>query len=231
MASDGAITMGAQSPRKTNVTQSADTRRLQGGFLIAFEGVDGSGKTTQARRVTNLLDASGYDAVYLREPSDGPLGQRIRSIMVAGRDKVTPEEEFRLFLDDRADDVKTNINPALRRGAVVCIDRYYISSMAYQGALGLDPQLIRDENEMIAPVPDLVLYFRLDVEAAGARITAARSAGQNLFEARAYQEAVAAQFEAMDFPGMVALDASAPPDDLTEEIMEIIRPMLTARTL
>jgi dTMP kinase len=231
MASDGAITRGALSPRKTNVTQTADTRRLQGGFLIAFEGVDGSGKTTQARRVTNLLDASGYDAVYLREPSDGPVGQHIRSIMVAGRDKVTPDEEFRLFLDDRTDDVKTNINPALRRGAVVCIDRYYISSMAYQGALGLDPQFIRSENEKIAPLPDLVLYFRLDVEAAGARITAARTAGQNLFEARAYQEAVATQFETMNFPGMVALDASAPPDVLTEEIMTIIRPLLTERTL
>ena len=213
------------------MTQTADTRRLQGGFLIAFEGVDGSGKTTQARRVTNLLDASGYDAVYLREPSDGPVGQRIRSIMVAGRDKVTPEEEFRLFLDDRADDVKSNIAPALRRGAVVCIDRYYISSMAYQGALGLDPEFIRNENEKIAPVPDLVLYFRLDVETAAARITAARTGGQNLFEARAYQEAVAVQFEKMKFPGMVALDAAAPPDELTDQIMETIRPLLTERVL
>lgn len=211
------------------MTLTADTRRVPGGLLIAFEGVDGSGKTTQARRVCALLDQAGYDAVYLREPSDGPVGRRIRELMVAGRDKVTPEEEFRLFLEDRADDVRTNIAPALARGAVVCIDRYYISSMAYQGALGLDPDFIRAENEKIAPRPHLILHFRLPVEAAVQRIVAARSGGQNLFEARAYQEAVAAQFEAMTMPGMVALDATLPEDELTGAAMRVVLDAIAVR--
>lgn len=199
--------------------QMAD-RRLSQGLLIAFEGIDGSGKTTQAKDVSRELEAMGFEALYLREPTDGPFGRRLRELMVAGREAVEPMEEFRLFLADREEDVRLNIAPALKRGAIVCLDRYYISSMAYQGALGLDPEFIRTENEKIAPVPDLILYFEIPVEEGLKRIRASRAQGQNLFELQHYQERVCEMFAQMDFPQLVKVDARAPLEELHREVME-----------
>ena len=96
------------------------------GVLIAFEGIDGSGKSTQARRVAEALRAEGREVTLLREPGDSEFGRELRRIFVEGRD-VTPEEEMRLFLEDRRIDVRDNIAPALARGAIVIMDRYYLS--------------------------------------------------------------------------------------------------------
>src|SRR5690606_18005812 len=125
-----------------------------GGRLIAFEGIDGSGKTTMARRIAATLSEAGYNAIYLCEPTNGPYGRQLRELFVspAPRD---PAKEFELFLKDRQEDVHQNIQPVLDAGGIVCIDRYYISSMAYQGALGIDPAVIQRENEAFAPAPDL----------------------------------------------------------------------------
>ena len=192
------------------------------GLLIAFEGIDGAGKSTQASAVSEKLNALGYDSIYLREPTHGPYGMRLRQLMIAGRDSVSPEEEFRLFLADRQEDVELNIAPALSRGAIVCVDRYYISSMAYQGALGLDPEYIRRENEKIAPRPNLVLYFWLPVEEAVGRIRKSRRGGQNLFEVEAYQRRVSQVFDSITNPPLVRLDATTEPKSLTDQATELI---------
>jgi dTMP kinase len=214
----------------TDITnQAKPTKRIPGGMLIAFEGVDGSGKTTQARAARDFLAASGYEGLYLREPTDGPVGRRIRELMVAGRDAVAPMDEFRLFLDDRTQDVRENIAPALARGAVICLDRYYISSMAYQGALGLDPEFIRAENEKIAPRPDLILLYRIPVEQSLARIAASRSAGHNLFERHNYQQRVHEIFEAMRLPNLVRIDAARPVEMVIEGTMSEIKARLAAK--
>jgi dTMP kinase len=197
--------------------------------LIAFEGIDGAGKTTQAVAACEKLRETGYDAIYLREPTDGPHGTRLRQLMVSGRESIKPMEEFGLFLADREDDVKRNIRPALDRGSVICIDRYYISSIAYQGALGIDPVFIRTENEKIAPVPDLILYFRIPVKDCVGRIVASRKGGQNLFERSSYQARVFEQFEAMDFPQMARLDAMQPVEALHKEVMRAITTAVARR--
>ena len=197
-------------------------RTVPGGLLVAFEGTDGAGKTTQAFAARDALVAQGYDAVYLREPTDGPIGRKLRAVMVAGRESVTPLEEFELFRDDREENVRLRVRPALERGAIVLIDRYYISSMAYQGALGLDSEFIRVENEKIAPRPDLTLLFRVPVDVGIERIRASRADGQNLFELRHYQERVHAIFEAMQFPGMVRCDACQAPEQLHAVVMSEI---------
>jgi dTMP kinase len=200
----------------------AHLRPVPGGLLVAFEGTDGAGKTTQAFLARDALAALGYDALYLREPTDGPIGQKLRAVMVAGRDSITPMEEFGLFRDDREENVRLRVRPAMERGAIVIIDRYYISSMAYQGALGLDPEFIRVENEKIAPRPDLTLLFRVPVDVGIQRIRASRASGQNLFELQHYQERVHAIFEAMDFPGMVRCDACQPVEQLHAVVMSEI---------
>lgn len=178
------------------------------GTLIALEGIDGSGKSTQARLLANWLGRRGCHVCSLREPTHGPHGMRLRQLMAADRQSVTPQQEFQLFLDDRREDVEKNIQPALDRGEVVIMDRYYLSSIAYQGALGLDPAEIRRANEDFAPKPDLIIIFALPVAEALRRIRASRPGGENLFEREEYLERVLANFNALQDPTIRAVDAS-----------------------
>jgi len=198
------------------------------GLLVAFEGVDGAGKTTQAKEACGYLQSLGHQAVYLREPTDGPIGRKLREMMVSNTNRDTMEE-FRLFLADREEDVRLNIQPVLESGGVVCIDRYYISSMAYQGALGLDPEFIRSENEKIAPRPDLILLFELPLDESLRRIAASRPEGHNLFEVREYQEKVQRIFREMNLPGIVRVDASRSFEAVQEEVRGLILTALTKK--
>lgn len=179
---------------------------IDGGFLVAFEGIDGTGKTTIARKITERLQETGFVAEYLSEPTDGPFGRQLREIMTSVETR-DPQMEFELFILDRQDDVEHNIRPVLQAGGIVCIDRYYVSSMAYQGALGLDPAMIREENEKFAPVPDLILRFDVPVDVALERISRTRPEGANQFEKREYLEKVKALFEEMNFSQMVTVSS------------------------
>jgi dTMP kinase len=208
---------------------SSPLKSIDGGLLVAFEGIDGAGKTTQALMARDALIARGFDALYLREPTDGQHGHRLREIMIAGRENVSPLEEFQLFRDDREEDVRLNISPALQRGAIICIDRYYISSMAYQGALGLYPEFIRIENEKIAPRPHAVLYFWIPVGESIARIQAGRSEGQNHFELQAYQQRVYEIFEKMKEPPLTRIDARNDPQSVHTDVMTIIDRLIADR--
>src|SRR5688572_15418123 len=105
------------------------------GRLIALEGLDGCGKTTQAARIAEALHARGRDIVQTREPSEGPMGRKIRELARAG-ERVPAERELQLFTDDRRDHVAQVIEPALAAGRWVITDRYYLSTVAYQGARG-----------------------------------------------------------------------------------------------
>lgn len=220
------------------MTGTRQKRTVPGGALIAFEGVDGAGKSTQARLALDHLTSLGYDALLLREPSDGPVGRKLRAVMTGQGERPTPHEEFRLFLEDRQDDVRRNIQPALDRGAVVLIDRYYISSMAYQGARGLDPATIRHENEKIAPRPHLTLLFEIPLEQSLARIEArsAGDSGSNPFELQAYQSRVHAlftshpEFDPAHFPGLVQINAKRGIEELQTEVLRLIVSALQERS-
>ena len=107
---------------------------LPNGLLIALEGIDGTGKTTQLKMLAEVLLSLGYDVVATREPTDGRYGQRIRQVL-RDRSSMTPQEELELFLLDRKEHVTTIINPGLAAGKIVLTDRYYLSTVAYQGAL------------------------------------------------------------------------------------------------
>lgn len=170
--------------------------------------------------VTGLCDA-GYNAVYLCEPTTGPYGRQLRQLLVSEGDR-NPEEEFRLFLLDRQEDVEQNIKPVLQAGGIVCIDRYYISSMAYQGALGLDPEVIRRENERFSPAPDLILHFSVPVDTALDRIASSRAAGANQFEKRDYLVRVNEILENLAFPQLVSINAEAEPDEVYETALELV---------
>ncbi len=175
------------------------------GFLLVLEGIDGTGKSTLARSLAAWLRESGHAVITSREPTDGPHGTALRQSAKTGR--LSLKDEFALFLKDRAEHVATLIAPALDRGAVVILDRYYFSTAAYQGARGLDPQAIIVENETFAPIPDLVLLLDLDPTTGSARITR-RGDVLDDFEALDYQREVRRLFLALDRPFIHRLDAS-----------------------
>ena len=109
------------------------------GYFITFEGLDGSGKTTQLRRLAAWLTASGHTVVTLRNPGSTPLGDRIRSILLDSRSEsalgpITPLAEMALMFADRAQSITEVITPALDAGSIVLCDRFTDSSEAYQGA-------------------------------------------------------------------------------------------------
>ncbi len=151
------------------------------GLFIVIEGIDGTGKSTQARMLEGWLRGRGRSVVRDREPTDGPWGRRLRESAATGR--LAPEDELEYFLRDRREHVEKLISPALAAGTDVILDRYYFSTMAYQGARGFDPGEIRRRNEVFAPVPDLLLILDLPVDVAISRI-GARGDGANEFEKR-----------------------------------------------
>ena len=196
------------------------------GYLIALEGIDGAGKSTQAARLERRIASEGRTVLRLHEPTRGPHGARLRALMSEGRDACPPELEFELFLSDREQNVRENIRPSLQRGDVVILDRYYISSMAYQGARGLDPVEIRRANEGIAPVPDLVIIFDLPVAVALDRIRRRAPDGPNLFEREDQLLRAKSIFDALQgFPRIACVDATLPEDDLEREIARIATPI------
>ena len=150
------------------------------GILIAIEGIDGTGKSTQAALLARYLRGRGCEVVETREPTGGPYGRRIRELFV-NRGSCTLEEELALFIEDRRQHVREVIAPALARGLVVLTDRYYFSTAAYQGAAGMDPAAVFARNRF-APRPDLVILLTMQPESSLVRIRESRGEELNDFE-------------------------------------------------
>jgi len=189
---------------------------LRKGVLIVFEGIDGSGKSTQGRRLLRRLRAIGHEAVSFREPTRGKWGRMIKR-MAKEAGSLTPEEELDLFVKDRQENVRKNLRPALAQRKVVILDRYYFSTIAYQGAKGIPPARIRRLNEKFAVKPDLV--FILDIEAArGLGRIHHRKRKDLLFERERYLVRVRRIFRGFKGRKLVHLDAGLPKDELSEMI-------------
>jgi dTMP kinase len=195
------------------------------GFFIVVEGIDGTGKTTLARNIYHRLERKGFPAIFTFEPTDGPWGKKLRrSFSAPGR--LTPEEELELFLKDRKEHVEKIIRPSLEQEKIVVCDRYYFSTMAYQGARGLDPEAIRKTNETFAPMPDLVLLLELDPEAAIKRIKESRGEVPDNFEQLAYLKKVAGVFKNLSDPFIARIDAGLPPEKLLNSAWDRISDLL-----
>jgi len=197
--------------------------KLDRGYLIALEGVDGTGKSTQCGLLADYLESTGYPVVRLREPTQGVWGQKIRKILTEGRRDVTPEEELQYFINDRKEDVAQNIAPALEQGKVVLIDRYYYSTAAYQGALGFDPQQIIKDNEAFAPRPDLLLIFEGSLDESLRRIEQGRDSFSS-FEKRDYLEKVRKIFDTFTGDHIRRINSDLP----VEEVQQVLRQEVNA---
>ncbi|KMP12323.1 thymidylate kinase [Candidatus Nitromaritima sp. SCGC AAA799-C22] len=198
---------------------------LERGWLIVFEGIDGTGKSTQCRLMETRLEERGVPVVRLREPTDGVWGQKIRTVLVEGRDGVTPEEELSWFIEDRREDVEKNILPAIKERKVILLDRYYYSTAAYQGALGLDPEGIRRDNEAFAPVPDRTYIFIAPPELCLKRIEKSRE-GHSSFEKQEYLVQVQNIFKSFQGPHIRKIDGLQPVNNIHEQLCRDIDEMI-----
>ena len=187
------------------------------GVLLAFEGIDGSGKSTQARMFAEFAKTKlGLEVVTSREPTDGPWGKKIREARFTER--MSPEDELAAFIADRKEHVETLIKPALKRGALVIIDRYYYSTVAYQGARGLDPKALLAKNRAFAPVPDLVVLVDMDPKLALERIKS-RGEGTDLFENLAALTKVREIFLSLVDSHVAKIDGARAPELVFGEVL------------
>src|SRR3979490_2356318 len=134
------------------------------GTFITFEGIDGSGKSTQLRMLANFLKQAGCDVLSTREPGGTPVGNRLRAALLDAQEEVDPLTELLVFAADRAQHVRRVLRPALAAGEVVFSDRYADATVAYQGAgRGFSPELIAEIIELATEglKPDLTLLFDL----------------------------------------------------------------------
>jgi len=157
------------------------------GFLICIEGLDGAGKTTQAKILVESLRAKGYDAIYTAEPTRGRIGQFIKKYCLHGEKRLSSVVEALLFAADRFEHVEKEILPALASGKIVVSDRYVYSSIAYQGAAGLSLDWIRLVNQH-AVKPDLAIFIDVEPEIVVQRLKPKKSLMENIETQRRVRE-------------------------------------------
>ena len=144
------------------------------GTFITFEGIDGSGKSTQLRLVNNYLKELGCEALTTREPGGTAIGLRLRAALLDAEEQVDPLTELLVFAADRAQHVRRVLKPALAAGQVVISDRYADATVAYQGAgRGFEPSLVSEIVRLATEglVPDLTLLFDVNVGESTTRTT------------------------------------------------------------
>jgi len=193
---------------------------LKKGVLIVFEGIDGTGKTTQAEILLNRFQKEDFEAVYFQEPSSGKWGREIKK-KAAFLDSITPEEELDLFQKDRKENIEKNLKPALEKKKIVVLDRYYFSTIAYQGAKGIDTEFIRRINEEFVVMPDLVFILDIDVKKGLKRIET-RKKRDILFEREEYLVKVREIFKSFDGENIVHIDGHKSIEEISNRIGEIV---------
>lgn len=160
------------------------TENMTNGILVVIDGIDGVGKTTQVDLLLKSLMGANIDAVHSKEPTAGKWGKLIRDSAINGR--LPLEQEMEYFIKDRQEHIKEFIKPSLEAGKVVILDRYYYSTISYQGARGADVPAVRNKIEGLAIKPDIAFILNCDVSIALDRIKHSRGDIPNEFEKADY---------------------------------------------
>ncbi len=196
------------------------------GLLIVFEGTDGTGKSTQVHLLNRYLQDRGYPVIATREPTEGQYGQEIRSLYMH-RNTYSRDEELELFLADRREHVQQLLAPALAQGKIILCDRYFLSTAAYQGARGFDPEEILRRNQF-APDPDLALLFQAPLDTGLNRITSGRGEQLNDFEQKDSLNQVATIFASIKRTYIQPIDASGSIEEVYRQVLNYVTPLLPA---
>ncbi|MFQ5800907.1 MAG: dTMP kinase [Candidatus Hydrothermarchaeales archaeon] len=188
---------------------------MRKGIFVVIEGIDGSGKGTQSKLLYRWLKKRGYEVFLTKEPTDSKIGRIIREGLKEG--KLDPTSEALLFAADRKQHT-TQISSELERNKVVISDRYLPSSLAYQGAHGLDGEWINNINKS-ALRPNLLIILDIDPEVAMERVNS-RGKKTDYFEKLDFLKKVREIY--LNHPEGLIVDASRPVDEVHEEIKRIV---------
>ncbi len=198
--------------------------------LIVLEGIDGCGKSTQIERLATRLVERGIRPRRLREPGGTVLGEQVRTLLLDQATDACPTAELFGYLTARAQLCQAVIKPALNRGEVILLDRFWYSTMAYQAyGLGLDPRLVRAAIDLALDGlhADLALWLRITPDIALQRRAAAR--GEDRIEARglAYQQRVHDGYAILADAGeLLTINAEREPDAIFADIWTALEPLL-----
>ena len=188
------------------------------GFFICVEGLDGCGKTTQTKLLVKRLKRKGYDAMYTTEPSRGKIGTFIKKYCLHGEKRVSVVIEALLFAADRFEHVEKELIPALDDAKIVVSDRYVYSSLAYQGAAGLNLKWIEIVNEH-AMRPDLAIFVDVEPEAVVRRLKPKKSVMEDL-ETQYKVREVYVNF--VEKGKLVKIDGSKSKREVADDILKLV---------
>jgi dTMP kinase len=204
-----------------------------GGLFLAFEGVEGSGKSTQARLLADRLRSAGSEVVLAREPGSTPLGERIRQLFLGEAGiAIPPVSELFLILAARAAFVERVVAPALAAGQVVIADRFELSTLAYQGAgRGVPLEVILECNRVATRGVSPHVTVLLDLppeEGARRQALAAKAPDRMEAEARDFHQRVARGYRefAGRVDGLVSIDASGSIDEVRARVEDVLKARL-----
>jgi len=186
------------------------------GFFICVEGLDGCGKTTQTKLLVRRLRRKRYDAIYTAEPSRGKIGKFIKRHCLHGEKRVSSIIEALLFAADRFEHVEDVIVPAIGKGKIVVSDRYVYSSLAYQGAAGLDLEWIEKVNEH-AVHPDLAFFIDVKPEIVVKRLKPKKSVMENL---QTQQKVREVYMKFVENGELVKIDGNGSVQEVAESILK-----------
>lgn len=195
------------------------------GLFICVEGLDGCGKTTQTKLLVRKLRKIGWDAVYTAEPSRGKIGKFIQKYCLQGEKRTFPIVEALLFAADRFEHVEREVIPALNEGKIVVSDRYVYSSLAYQGATGLDLKWIEMINEH-AIRPDLAIFVDVEPEAVIKRLKPKKSVMENLETQRKVCEVYVKFVEKGE---LVRIDGNKSTKEVADDVLKVVLRFLEKR--
>jgi len=188
------------------------------GIFICVEGLDGCGKTTQTKLLVRRLRKKGYDVTYTAEPSRGEIGSFIKKHCLHGMKRVSSVVEALLFAADRFVHVEKEVIPALDEGKLVVSDRYVYSSLAYQGAAGLDVKWIETINEH-AMRPDLAIFIDVEPETVIQRLKPKKSVMEKLETQREVQEVY---MKFVEKGGLVRINGNKSKGEVADDILRVV---------
>jgi len=190
-------------------------------MFICLEGLDASGTTTHAHILVESLRRRGFEAVYTTEPSRGEIGRFIRIRVLQRGRRVPVVVEALLFAVDRVDHVERMVKPALQRGEIVVSDRYVYSSLAYQGAAGLDLDWIEEINRE-APIPDLAVYIDVPPEVAAERMERTRKSKSVMEDLETQRRVREIYLRLVEDGRLVLVDGNRPKGEVARDILSIV---------
>lgn len=189
------------------------------GKLIVIEGIDGSGKSTCAKNLTEKLNSINIKTIYTFEPTHSHYGAKLREGMLS--EDLDAEEELLLFVKDRKEHIEYMIKPALEEGYFIILDRYFYSSVAYQGAKGIDINRIMNLHKDFIIKPNIVFIFHLPIDIALNRIISKRGIADR-FENETYLKKVDKIFHSFNEPFIYHIDTNKDIKIINDELFNIL---------